>query len=68
LQVLTQWPRRFAAAFFGGLADGLILGKSSQEFNSQLIPTPNTQVIYISEGNPAKAGFDNFKMSLTINN
>ena len=51
-----------------GLPDGLTLGKCHQEFDSILIPAPNTQTKCIIEGIPTKAGLYQLKISTTTKN
>jgi hypothetical protein len=50
------------------LPDGLTLGKCSQEFDSKLIPTPNTLTKCLIEGIPAKDGLYQTKVSATNKN
>jgi hypothetical protein len=47
------------------MPNGFTLGKCSQEFNTKLIPTPNTLTKCLIEGIPIKAGLYHLKMSVT---
>lgn len=48
-----------------GLPNELTLEKCSQEFNTKLIPTPNTQTKCIIEGIPIKVGLYHLKITAT---
>lgn len=48
-----------------GLPNELTLEKCSQEFNTKLIPTPNTQTKCIIKGIPIKTGFYPLKITAT---
>jgi len=54
--------------YVDSLPDGLAIGKCSQELNTKLIPTPNTQEKCLIEGIPTKAGIYHLKVSVFMGN
>jgi hypothetical protein len=51
-----------------GLPEGLSLGECGQEFNTNLIPIPNTRTRCVIEGIPIKVGLYQIKISVTNKN
>jgi len=64
----TQGSHQNLEMTVANLPEGLTLGKCRQEFDSKLIPTPNTLTKCVIEGTPAKDGLYQIKVSATNKN